>query len=120
MKITSDECIAVIGVSRDPSKYGSKVYRDLKEKGYEVYGITPHAHEFDDPHIVSSLDEIAEEITLVVSVVPPSQGELLLKKMNSLGIKKIWFQPGSEDMKLLKECDALGIEYIANACIMFN
>ena len=30
---------AVVGVSKNPSKYGHQVYKDLKEAGYVVYAV---------------------------------------------------------------------------------
>ena len=32
---------AVIGVSKNPAKYGNKVYFQLKKAGYSVYAINP-------------------------------------------------------------------------------
>jgi len=36
---------AVVGASRNPEKYGHRVYRDLKEAGYTVYPVNPNADE---------------------------------------------------------------------------
>ena len=33
--------IALIGASNDKHKYGNKIYRDLKSKGYNVIPINP-------------------------------------------------------------------------------
>ena len=33
--------IALIGASNDRSKYGNKIYRDLRNKGYNVTPINP-------------------------------------------------------------------------------
>jgi len=33
---------AVVGASRDPGKYGYKVYDDLKNAGYQVYPVNPN------------------------------------------------------------------------------
>jgi predicted CoA-binding protein len=32
---------AVVGVSRDPSKYGHQIYKDLRSAGYKVYAVNP-------------------------------------------------------------------------------
>jgi predicted CoA-binding protein len=32
---------AVVGVSKNPAKYGHQVYLDLKEAGYVVYAVNP-------------------------------------------------------------------------------
>ena len=33
--------LAVAGVSRNPNKFGTMVYKDLKSKGYTVYPVNP-------------------------------------------------------------------------------
>ncbi len=34
------EKLAVVGVSRSEQKFGSTIYKELKERGFEVYGST--------------------------------------------------------------------------------
>ena len=52
-------------------------------------------------------------------VVPPPIAMKIAQNITNLGIKHLWFQPGSESKELenwLKNTD--GIEYLINACIM--
>ena len=37
--------IAVVGASREPEKYGHRIYKDLKSGGYKVYPVNPNANE---------------------------------------------------------------------------
>ena len=46
---------AVIGVTPDKSKYGYKIYKRLKEKGYHTFGVSPKYQEINDM-IHSSID----------------------------------------------------------------
>jgi len=39
----SPKKLAIIGVSRNPKKFGRQVYDTLKEKGFTVYGVNPNA-----------------------------------------------------------------------------
>ena len=39
---------AVVGVSTNPSKYGNKIFRDLREAGYTVYGVNIHGGQIDE------------------------------------------------------------------------
>ena len=36
---------AVIGVSKNPEKYGHQIYQKLKKEGYKVYPINPNVSE---------------------------------------------------------------------------
>ncbi len=38
-----DPVIAIVGASDNPAKYGNRIYRDLKGKGYRVYPINSDA-----------------------------------------------------------------------------
>ena len=52
-------------------------------------------------------------------VVPPPIAMKIAQNISKLGVKHLWFQPGSESNELetwLKNAD--GIEYLINACIM--
>ena len=33
--------VAVVGATDNPAKYGAKIYRDLKGKGFTVYAVNP-------------------------------------------------------------------------------
>ena len=35
--------IAVVGVSRNKSKFGNMIYRELKSRGYQVMAVNPNA-----------------------------------------------------------------------------
>ena len=111
--------IALIGASNDRSKYGNKIYRDLRNKGYKVTPINPKEKKIEGDRAYSSIEEIKELPDIANFVVPPPVAMKIAQNITNLGIKHLWFQPGSESKELedwLKNTD--GIEYLINACIM--
>ena len=111
--------IALIGASNDRSKYGNKIYRDLRKKGYNVTPINPKEEKIEGDMAYSSIEEMKELPDIANFVVPPPVAMKIAQHITSLGIKHLWFQPGSESEELedwLKNTD--GIEYLINACIM--
>jgi predicted CoA-binding protein len=38
---------AIIGVTPKKDRYGYKIWRQMKEKGYTVYGVNPNYEEID-------------------------------------------------------------------------
>ena len=111
--------IALIGASNDRSKYGNKIYRDLRKKGYNVTPINPKEEKIEGDMAYSSIEEMKELPDIANFVVPPTIAMKIAQHITSLGIKHLWFQPGSESKELedwLKNID--GIEYLINACIM--
>ena len=111
--------IALIGASNDRNKYGNKIYRDLRNKGYNVTPINPKEEKIEGDRAYSSIEEMKELPDIANFVVPPPVAIRIAQNITNLGIKHLWFQPGSESKELedwLKNTD--GIEYLINACIM--
>ena len=62
---------AVIGVSADQSKYGNKIFRDLRDAGYEVYGVNPKLDLIEGDKCYNTLAELPVVPEVVNVVVPP-------------------------------------------------
>jgi predicted CoA-binding protein len=110
--------IAVVGASRDPEKYGHKVYKDLKAGGYKVFPVNPSATEVLGDKCFASLEELPVKPDVVDVVVPPKVTEEIVKTCKKLGIKKVWMQPGSESDAAIKFCKNNNINVIHGMCIM--
>lgn len=109
---------AVIGASQNPEKYGHRVFKDLLEAGYSVYPVNPNAEELLGQKLFQNLKNIPDNIDVVIMVVPPPIAVEMLKQIKSLGINKVWFQPGSESNEAGEYCRTEGINFVSNACIM--
>lgn len=111
---------AVIGVSRDITKYGRKVFEYLKKSGYTVYSINPNIDSVNESKCYSSLKVIPKTPDVVVFVVPPKITEENLIDCKNLGIKKVWMQPGSESNEAIRYCDENNFLVLHNVCIMME
>ncbi len=110
--------IAVVGVSRDPRKFGRTVYKDLKHKGYQVFAINPNASEVLGDPCYASLADLPEKVDGIVTVVPPAETEKAVQEAARLGIPRVWMQAGSESQRAIDFCKQNGIRAIHNECIM--
>lgn len=111
---------AVVGVSKDSSKYGRKVYEYLKKSGYIVYPINPNIDSIDNVKCYSNLNKTPKNPDVVVFVVPPKITERTLIDCKELGIKKVWMQPGSESNEAIKYCNENGIIVLHDVCVMME
>lgn len=109
---------AVVGASRDPRKYGYKIYSDLRAAGYKVYPVNPNADEVLGDKCYPSLESLPELPHVVDLVVPPNVTNQIVKDCKKLGIGKVWMQPGSESKTALKFCKENGIEAVYGVCVM--
>jgi len=109
---------AVVGVSRDPAKYGYQVYRDLRSAGYRVFAVNPNLSEVLGDKCYPSLKALPVKPDVVSVVVPPKVTETIVETCRELGIRKVWMQPGSESETAIKFCRENGIDVIHGVCIM--
>ncbi len=111
---------AVVGVSTNTSKYGYKVYMDLKKSGYSVFPVNPKHDFIGDDMCYSSLSELPLKPDVVVFVVPPSVVLSLLPECLSLKIDKVWLQPGAESQAVIDYCKSNSIACLHDQCIMLS
>jgi predicted CoA-binding protein len=118
-RILQCQRFAVIGASRDITKYGYLVYRSLKESGKTVYPVNPNADSIDGNRCYESLSKLPEVPQVVVLVVPPSVSEEAVLDCARLGIKLVWMQEGAESEEAVQRCHQAGIEVVyGGPCIM--
>ncbi len=110
--------IAVVGASRNPEKYGYKVYRALKMAGYKVYPVNPNADEILGDKCYPDLYSLPEKPDVVSLVVPPKIAEAVLHACKDLDVRRVWMQPGAESEDAIKFCNDNGIKVVYGLCIM--
>ena len=110
----------VVGVSRNPEKYGHKVYRYLKSRGFKVYPINPKADNILGDRCYPSVKALPEKPDIAVFVVPPKVVESIIDEYIEVGIKYAWFQPGSESKEAIKRLELAGVKVIQGVCIIMN
>lgn len=110
--------IAVVGVSRKNSKFGNIIYKELKIKGYNVYGVNPNMDVIENDKCYKDLRELNGKIEAVVNVVSPSKTLEVVKEASSIGIKNVWMQQGSESDDAINFCKENEINEIHKECIL--
>ena len=113
-----DPVIAIVGATDNPEKYGNRIYRDLKGKGFRVYPINPTRDTIDGDRAYADLADLPEKPDIVNYVVPPPRTLRLLARAKELGFMRAWIQPGAENEDVMAYLDDNGFDYVANACIM--
>ncbi|MEI8176387.1 MAG: CoA-binding protein [Candidatus Omnitrophota bacterium] len=110
--------IAVIGVSDNREKFGSRIFRDLLAAGYDVAGVNKRGGQACGKPVYRSLREIGAVPELVITVVPPAITEHIAVECGELGVREIWMQPGSSSPKAVAVARAAGITVIDSRCFM--
>ncbi len=113
-----DSSVAVVGASRNPGKWGFKLYRFFKRYYRRVYPVNPRAEEIDGDKAYPDLWSLPEKPDIVDIVVPPQVARKVVREAIGLGVRMIWFQPGSEDEDAIEDCLKAGINVVWGKCLM--
>ncbi len=109
---------AVVGATQNTSKFGYKVFKKLKQHGYNVYPVNTEYDEVEGSKCFPSIEAIEADIDVVSMIVNPVRGLGILKKAEGKSIKQIWCQPGAESDELIEFAKTKGIEIIFNRCVL--
>ncbi|KAJ7584068.1 NAD-P-binding protein [Mycena floridula] len=94
----SSPSFAVVGASKDQSKYGTKVLKWYQQREKDVKPVHPKETELEGLETVKSLLDLANPSQTSVSIITPPKITLdLLKLAKELSVPALWLQPGAED-----------------------
>jgi predicted CoA-binding protein len=110
--------IAVVGATDTPGKYGGIIYRDLKAKGFRVFAVNPARETVDGDLAYPTVRDTPEVPTMAVLVVPAPRGVRVVQTCKEAGIKNVWVQPGAFSPELRVVLEEVGLNWIAEACVM--
>ena len=116
--LSKNKTIAMIGVSKDPTKPSTIVMKYMQKYGYKVIPVNPRAkgEKILGEEVFGKLDEIKIPID-IVDVFRPSKEVLdIAKDTVKINAKVLWLQLGisSNEAKTLVEKN--NIDYIENRC----
>jgi len=108
---------AVVGASENPDKFGSKIYKKLKSRGYKVYPVNPNYETIEGDKCYKDLSSLPEIPEVIDMVIPAKRGKAVIEEAARLGIKNVWLQPGTYDDELLDIISQRGMTGI-QACVL--
>ena len=104
---------AVVGASRDRSKYGNKVLRVYLQKEMPVYPVNPNAETVEGHTAYPDLASLPEPVHGISVITPPEVTESVITQAADMGIHNIWLQPGAESETALELARQHGLNVIA-------
>ena len=100
------------GVSRTPQDHGAnRVYRRLRERGYEVFAVNPNAREVEGDRCYPDLRSIPDGVQAVVIGTRPEVGETTMRECVELGIKHVWMHRGAGEGSVSAAATRFGREH---------
>jgi len=87
--------VAVTGVSRTPGNHGSNVvYKRLRERGYQVFAVSPNASQVEGDPAYHDLGSIPGGVEAVVIGTRPDRADETMRECAELGIGHVWMHRG--------------------------
>ncbi len=112
---TAARRIAVVGASRDRSKFANKCVRAYQKRGDTVYPIHPAQDEIENLKAYVSVLDVPDAIDVASFYVAPPVGLKVLEQCAQKGIRRILLNPGAESEAIETRAALLGIE-TQNVC----
>ncbi len=111
--------VAVIGISKDPSRPSYFVSEVLKRCGYKLFFVNPKyaGEEILGEKVYKSLLDIEENIDVVDVFRRPADVKFTAEDAVKKGFKTFWFQPGTYNEEVAKELDKKGYNVVVNKCM---
>jgi len=110
--------IAVVGASSNSAKFGNMAFKELKQRGYQVFPVNPNAQEIEGQPCYASLAELRGQVDGALVVVQPQHAVQVLREAAEAGIRNVWLQQGSESDEALSAAQALGLNAVSKKCIL--
>ncbi len=117
-EFTQLQTFAVVGASQSKRKFGTAVYRTLRERGLTAYPVNPRMTECEGAPCFPSLRELPEPVEAAVVVVRPEQAMKVVDDAEAAGIRRLWFQQGADFSNAAAEAARRGMAVVTGKCIL--
>lgn len=109
--------VAVVGLSRDPSKAARRVPSYLAAKGYEMIPVNPFAERMLGKPAVARLSDVTDYLDMVLIFRPSREAAAIVREAAARpGRPAIWLQEGIRADEAAAEARAQGLLVVQDLC----
>jgi len=113
--------VAMVGVSRNPKKFGQMAFKELKGNGLNVIPVNPSAGEILGERAYPDVNSLPSDVRGIIVMTKKDQTAAVVRDAKARGIKNIWIQQSSDSKEAVSELIGSDINYITGECIlMYN
>jgi uncharacterized protein len=116
--LSKHKTIAMIGVSKDPTKPSTIVMKYMQKYGYKVIPVNPRAkgEKILGEEVFDKITNIKEPIEIVDVFRPSKEVYGIAEDTVKIGAKVLWLQLGIRDKNAKKLVEKNNIKYVENKC----
>ena len=110
--------IAMVGVSKDPTKASTIVMKYMQKYGYKVIPVNPSAkgEKILGEEVFAKLEDIKVPIDIVDIFRPSAEAFKYAEEAVKINAKVLWLQLGIRSNKAKEMLKTKNIEYVENRC----
>lgn len=112
--------VALVGVSRNPKKFGQEAFKELKEKGLNVIPVNPLSDEILGVKAYRDVKSLPADVKGVIIMTKKDQTAGIVRDAREKGIKNIWIQQMADSREALKDLEGSDINYVTGECILIH
>jgi len=112
--------IALVGVSRNPKKFGHTVFKELKEKGMKLIPVNPEAIEILGIKSYPNVKMLPSDVQGIIILTKKEKTYSVVKEAKEKGIKQVWIQQMVDTREAIDELKNSDINYITGECILMH
>jgi uncharacterized protein len=112
--------IAMVGVSRNPKKFGYTAFKELKDKGMKIIPVNPEADEIMGEKSYRNVSSLPADVRGIIVMTKKEKTASIVKEALEKGIKEIWIQQMADSKEALVHLKDSDINYIIGECILMH
>ena len=116
--LLKNKTIAMIGVSKDPTKPSTIVMKYMQKYGFKVIPVNPSAkgEKILGEEVYEKITDIKEPVGIVDVFRPSKEAYKIAEDTVKIGAKVLWLQLGIRDENAKKLMEKNNINYVENKC----
>ncbi|MFW0788154.1 CoA-binding protein [Gordonia sp. CPCC 205333] len=114
------DTITVVGASANTAKAANEVPAYMKERGWRIIPVNPHADEIVGEPVYRTLADIPEQVGLVDVFRPSDDAAEIARQAVEAGASALWLQLGIRSAAAREIAESAGLRYVEDRCLIIE
>jgi uncharacterized protein len=112
--------LAIVGVSQQPQHFSRALFREFRNRGYDVVPVNPAAREIEGQPCFASVRDVQPPVSNVLLMTAPAVTEAVARDCADSGVQRVWMfrggGTGSVSTEAVRFCESKGLAVIPGEC----
>jgi uncharacterized protein len=109
--------IAVVGLSRDPSKAAHAIPARMQRAGFRVIPVNPLVSNLLGEQAYGKLADVPFSVEVVLVFRPSAEAAGIAREAVAIGAKALWLQQGIVSDEARRTAESAGLLYVEDRCM---